>query len=62
MRTLLFALAVLMLSACQREKPFIIVHKHKASTQYEYLYQCASGPEGCFYEDTDKYNIGDTLR
>jgi len=46
------------------EKPFIIISKGKPNSEsdYKYIYQDKNGIQNYFYEERDKYSIGDTLK
>lgn len=45
------------------EKPFIITHKNiYPSGNYRYKYYDTNGTTVGFWEKSDKYNIGDTIK
>lgn len=60
------SLAILLLSSCEAkmEKPFIITEKDYSNRHPGvcwYMYQDKNGTTKTFI-DTDKYNVGDTLK
>jgi len=61
-------LAILFITtACNKPltKPFIIVGKSKYGhnwAPYSYTFQDVNGREVVFSEETDKYNIGDSIK
>lgn len=46
------------------KKPFVITNKYpqEGGAKFRYYYQDATGNTQAFYDNDDKYNIGDTIK
>lgn len=69
MKELLIIILTLLLMSCDNntkyEKPFIIIYKSRYDydkTQCFYTYQDKNGRRYNFNDESNKYNIGDTIK
>lgn len=65
MKLLLSLFMILALESCfnnRYDKPFVVTGKEKVHSEWRYEYHTANSNFDYFYELTEKYNIGDTIR